>query len=155
MVGKHRTVAVGGTFDLFHKGHKALLIRAMELGKHVLVGVASDEFANRLEKKVGEPYKKRSSNVEQFFKEQNKAVNVEVVVLNDYFGPPIFTDEVEAIVVSEETLYRVELANQIRMKKGLKNLRVEVVEMVLAEDGRPISSTRIRRGEIDSEGRCL
>ena len=64
----------------------------------------------------------------------------------------ISEEELEAIVVSEETLYRALEINRIRVEKGLRPLVIVVVPMVLAYDGKPISSSRIRRGEINEEG---
>ncbi|GBC75530.1 hypothetical protein HRbin06_00848 [archaeon HR06] len=61
----------------------------------------------------------------------------------------------EAIVVSEETKERAKYLNKLRRERGLKPLKIVVVEMVKAEDGLRISSSRIRRGEIDEEGRRL
>ena len=37
-------VAVGGTFDKFHDGHKKLLSTAFEIGDRVEIGVTSDAF---------------------------------------------------------------------------------------------------------------
>ncbi|MEM2081946.1 MAG: adenylyltransferase/cytidyltransferase family protein, partial [Candidatus Bathyarchaeia archaeon] len=36
---RFRKVAVGGTFDELHKGHKALLMKAFEIGTRVLIGL--------------------------------------------------------------------------------------------------------------------
>ena len=41
-----RTVAVAGTFDVLHDGHKALLKRAFEVGNRVYVGITSDRMAS-------------------------------------------------------------------------------------------------------------
>jgi len=41
------------------------------------------------------------------------------------------------------------------MKRGLPPIKVIVIDMVPAEDQVPISTTRIKRGEIDRWGRLL
>ena len=62
---------------------------------------------------------------------------------------------IEGIVVSVETAWRAEEINELRRVRGLKPLRVFVVDMVLAEDGRPLSSSRVRAGEVDRFGRMV
>jgi pantetheine-phosphate adenylyltransferase len=76
-----------------------------------------------------------------------------VAQLDDYFGPGIASPQVEAIVVTPETAQRVPIANVLRTRKGYPPLEVVTVDYVLAEDSKPISSTRIRKGEIDTQGR--
>ena len=41
-----RTVAVAGTFDVLHDGHRALLRRAFESGDRVVVGITTDRMAS-------------------------------------------------------------------------------------------------------------
>ena len=41
---KYSKVAVGGTFDKFHDGHKKLLSTAFEIGSEIEIGVTSDAF---------------------------------------------------------------------------------------------------------------
>ncbi|MEM3267509.1 MAG: hypothetical protein QXR69_02340, partial [Conexivisphaerales archaeon] len=72
--------------------------------------------------------------------------------LDDPFGPLADDPSVEALVVTPESLARGESANMIRLKKGLKPVRIIMVPLVLADDGIRISSTRIRKKEIDEEG---
>jgi len=76
-----------------------------------------------------------------------------IAKLYDYFGPGIADGDVEALVASPETSSRLDLANKLRAEKGFPPLALVTIEWVSAEDGRPISSTRIRNGEVDSEGR--
>ncbi|KXB05005.1 hypothetical protein AKJ48_00745, partial [candidate division MSBL1 archaeon SCGC-AAA261O19] len=60
--------------------------------------------------------------------------------------------ELEAIIVSEETRSRAEEINEIRESNDLEALDIIEIPWVLAEDGKPISSIRIRYGEMDEHG---
>ena len=152
---KYKTVATGGTFDHLHRGHLALLTRSFALGDFVVIGVTSDTFASREGKSPDQSYRERVDAVELFLHSTFPGRRYLVTKLEDYFGPGIASPKVEAIVVTRETAVRVPIANALRMAKGYPPLKVEVVRHVLADDGRPISSTRIRKGEIDTEGRRL
>jgi len=57
--------------------------------------------------------------------------------------------------VSQETEYMAQEINKKREKIGLEPLRIIVIDMVPAENCIPISTTRIRRGEINREGKLL
>ena len=50
---------------------------------------------------------------------------------------------------------KVKQINEIRISNHLDPLRIIVVEIAKAADGQPISSTRIRNGEIDEKGKIL
>ncbi|MBE6510768.1 MAG: phosphopantetheine adenylyltransferase [Methanobrevibacter sp.] len=144
---KYFKVAVGGTFDKFHDGHKKLLSTAFELGNRVEIGVTSDAFGGL--KGDIDSCEERMSNLKLFFSGKS---NFNVVPLEDPFGTTIYEEDFDAIVVSEETEPNAIKINDIRVSKGMKPLDIVVVSFVLAEDGNPISSTRIRRGEINKNG---
>ena len=78
-----------------------------------------------------------------------------MVPLKDPFGPTIDSNDIEGIIVSEETEPAAEVINQMRVDRGLRPLLMFVITMVLAEDGKPISSTRVRRQEVDRYGRLI
>lgn len=153
MARKYRKVAVGGTFDLLHKGHVCLIKRALEVGDSVIVGLTSDEMLREHPKKHPvASFEERRKVLLKFLKSLNASERVQIIPLNDPYGPTVTDGEVEALVASYETLGRGDEINEIRHKKGFKPLEVMVIDAVLAEDGMPISTTRIRRGDIDSEG---
>ncbi len=152
---RYRTVATGGTFDRLHVGHQALLSKSFEVGEKVVVGVTSDAFALKEGKHPEQAYEERVKALRSHLDGRYPGRVYLITKLDDYFGPGIASPDVEAIVVSSETAKRVELANKLRAAKGFPPLQVISVDFVLAEDGRPISSTRIRSGEIDEAGKVL
>ena len=147
---KYGKVAVGGTFDKFHDGHKKLLSTAFEIGDVVEIGVTSDAFGGL--KGDIDSCKERMSNLKLFFSDKSDFV---VIPLNDPYGTTIYDADFEAIVVSEETEPTALEINEIRISKGMNPLDIVVVSFVLAYDGNPISSTRIRRGEINQNGNIV
>ena len=150
---RYKTVAMGGTFDHIHKGHLALLTKSFEVGEVVVIGVTSDAFALREGKKPDQSYAERVRALEALIHERFPGRTYLIAKLEDSFGPGIASPEVQAIDVSRETAKRVPIANAARAAKGFPPLEVITIDYVLAADGEPVSSTRIRNGEIDSEGR--
>lgn len=153
---KFTVVATGGTFDEIHIGHIALLSKSFQVGRKVIIGVSSDEFAKERGKKLNHNYEQRVKNLKQTIKKEfGNMVNYEIAKLNGDFGPAVTTGEVGALVASSETQVKGRLLNEIRAKRGLKPVQVIAVALVKAEDGSPISSTRIRAGEINNKGKLL
>lgn len=148
-------MATGGTFDEMHIGHVALLSRAFQIGEKVIIGVSSDEFAIKRGKRLNHNYNQRVENLKKMIKKEFGDVDYEIAKLDGDFGPAVTTGNVRALVASSETQFKGRLLNEMRAKSGLKPVEVIAVELVKAEDGSPISSTRIRAGEIDSKGRLL
>ncbi len=146
-------VAVGGTFDPLHDGHKALLMKAVELSRNgeLLVGLTSDEMSRNKAHDVSD-YQSRYDGVLGFI--QKQGIAPVIVRLDDPYGPTIH-DDFDYLVVSPETHPIGLKINRIRGEKKLGKIEIVLVDYVLADDGLPISSTRIKRGEIDEHGRVL
>ena len=147
---KYLKVAVGGTFDKFHDGHKKLLSTAFQIGDRVEIGVTSDAFGGL--KGDIDSCEDRMKNLKYFFSDKS---NFTIVPLEDPYGTTIYDGDFEAIVVSEETEPTAVEINDIRISKGMRPLDIVVVSFVLAYDGTPISSTRIRCGEINQNGNVI
>ena len=151
-----KKVAVGGTFDELHRGHKALLDKAFEVGKKVVIGLSSDEFVAKMDKPhLTARYSERLSELQNYLKENGLSERAETVPLKDSFGLTVSGKGLGALVVSEETASTAFKINQIRVQAGLPPLQIVTVTMVPAENCTPISTTRIRRGEIDRNGHML
>jgi pantetheine-phosphate adenylyltransferase len=78
-----------------------------------------------------------------------------IVPLDTPYGITLSTTIAEALVVSKETEHVGITINKKRKANGINPLELVVINMVPAEDCIPISSTRIRHGEIDREGHLL
>lgn len=153
-------ITIGGTFDVLHKGHWFILEEAFNVADRVLIGLTTDEFVESMKKSHPvDCYEKRLNELKKFLKQKGFLERAEIVSIDDRFGPTVgsstLSDEIDGVVVSEETEPGAEEINRIRVKEGKKPLLIAVVSMVLAEDGKPISSTRIRRQEVDRYGRLI
>jgi len=156
LIKKYKLVAIGGTFDSLHKGHKILIKKAFTVGDKVIIGLTSDEFVLSQNKSHSiDPYHVRKKELVDFLREIDVFDRTEIVTLNDPWGPTVTEPSIEALVASEETKNTVNEINEIRKTSGFKPLELITIKMVLADDSKRISSTRISRGEIDVEGHVL
>ena len=149
-------VAVGGTFDLLHSGHFALLMKAFEVGDRVLIGLTSDQYVKHSRKPHGiGSFDQRLQELKTFLECNGFMDRAEIVPLTDAYGVTLSDKRIDALVVSKETEPRALDINEKRKSLGLASLPIIVVKMVLSEDHYPISSTRIWFEEIDKDGNLL
>ncbi len=141
-------IVVGGTFEFLHVGHRELLRRAFELGDEILIGVTSDSFKEG----ISRSFEERKRIVEEFVSQFGKPYRI--VEINDIYGPTL-DEDFDAIVVSRETRKNAERINEERERRGLKRMEIVEIPIIVAEDLLPVSSRRIREGEIDEDGRRI
>jgi len=151
-----RVVGISGTFNVIHRGHEALLRTAFEHGDLVLIGLTTDEFARSTRGETVRvlPFEKRKRALSAYLNSSPlpRDKKYSVTSLGDSFGPAVDMKEFHVLVVSPETKEVGRKINALRKKKGLPPLELVIVPHVLAEDGLPISSTRILEKEIDRDG---
>ncbi len=131
-----------------------MLSKAFEVGTNVVIGVSSDEFA-KAKGKIIHSYEERVTNLQRTIYANFDNPRFQILKLNTTYGPTVISEDVNALIVSTERAIIGYEINEIRVSKGISPLSIIIVEMVRAEDGHPISSSRIRSGQIDSEGRLL
>jgi pantetheine-phosphate adenylyltransferase len=148
-------VALGGTFDPVHDGHRALFERAFELGD-VTVGLTSDSLApkTRHEDRHVRPYDTRADALDAELASIATTYDreYEIRTLTEPTGIAAEDPSFRYLIVSPETADGGERINDLRTERGYDPLEIVIVDHVHAEDGDIISSTRIVRGEIDEHG---
>lgn len=150
---KFKKIALGGTFDILHRGHKKTLSQAFSLGEKVLIGLSTDQLAKSLKKYRVNSYNYRKIALEEFLDKQHFLNRAKIIPIADRFGVAHVDKDLDAIMVSRGVMPIVRKINQARESKGLKKLQIILIKKVKAENGKPISSRRIRSGKIDEEGR--
>ncbi len=145
-------VAMGGTFDVVHSGHIALLDKAFSISSKVIIGLSSDQLAKKRGKNLTSDYPKRLSLLKSVIEKNFPNSSYEISKLENDFGPAVIEGSVKALVVSEETSDKGIRLNELRAERNLSPVRIVVVPMVLAKDGKAISTTRIKNFEIDDSG---
>ena len=154
-MARFRLVAMGGTFDVIHAGHMALLNEAFSVSSKVIIGLSSDALAAKKGKKLWHTYAQRLGALESLLQKTFPEKSYVISPLDNDFGPAVLERGVEALIVSEETAHQGETLNHLRQQKNLPPVQTITVRMILASDGKRISSTRIRNSEIDSSGKLL
>jgi cytidyltransferase-like protein len=146
-------VCIGGTFNIFHKGHKLLVQTAVRHAGpqgYLFIGIATADLVKS--KPHLRPYELRKKDVESYLSMIQIKPKIRIEPIQDIFGPTL-TENFNVIIVSPETRQTAEIINMKRREKRLKPLTIVEIAFVLAEDGKPIQSRRIINGEIDEEGR--
>lgn len=159
------TVVIGGTFDHLHKGHKDFVRFALLHSSKVIIGLTSDEYIKKIsnlplrseasKSQISnlEGYEERKASLEKFLRDEKAANSASIIKIDDVYGITISDREIDALIVVDKTLGGAQKINIKRKKLGLAPLRVVVAPSVKADDGNLISSSAIRNGEINREGK--
>jgi cytidyltransferase-like protein len=146
----HNLGLIGGTFDRFHAGHKKLIDNALEKCKKIEIWIVSDEIARKNNPLTMKWENRKKDIVSNLGKDViNK---IKFGILENQFGPAPKHPDATAIICTAETVDMCVEINKMRRETRLDELEIIEVEHENAWDGFPISSTRIRNGEINRQG---
>jgi pantetheine-phosphate adenylyltransferase len=148
-------VCLGGAFNPLHKGHKALITKAcVTAGPNGLVFIGITTGKMLATKQNIKPFEEREKTVKAYLVKEGFIDRCMIKPITDRYGPSIQGD-FDVIVVTPETLSTAHEINMKRRELGKTPLQIIQIPLVLAEDGCPIRSSRIRNHEIDVDGHVI
>jgi len=156
--------ALGGTFDHLHAGHKILLSMAAWItSEKLIVGITDDSLLkNKSNKDVMEILSQRIQRVRGFLEFFKPGLVYDIVPINDVYGPTAWDPNIQALVVSKETLAGAAQIAKHRESEGLPALEVFVIDVISATSANldhedalwlknaKLSSTFIRQWIVDN-----
>lgn len=154
----HPVVALGGTFDHLHAGHKILLTLAGWLCKDkLIIGITGPELLkNKKFAEAMESFDVREQNATQFLSYVFPGLRLQPVMINDVYGPTASDPDIDALVISKETRSGGAAINKVRKEKGWSTLTVYEINIVGSKEGSEadnwadkLSSTQLRKEAME------
>jgi pantetheine-phosphate adenylyltransferase len=141
-----KLAGMGGSFDHLHEGHKYLIQTALGVSEKICIGLTTEKMhKNKKFREKIQDFSIRKKNIEDFVQSFTNPNRLEIVELNDPFGPPIEEEDYEALIISKETLPNAIKINEIREDKDMKPLIFVVIPLIKEKNGKKLSSTQIRK----------
>ena len=147
-----KKVVVGGTFDVLHKGHEALLRKGLSLGE-MTIGLTSNKIAESLKRRKVRDFQLRKKDLENFIK-QELSGKYRIIRIEDKFGPTL-KEDFDYIVVSPETYRTALLINKKRQKIKKGPIKIVKIKFILGENGKPIHATEIIKSRMNRLGKSI
>jgi len=147
-----KKVVLGGTFDHFHKGHEKFLKQAFKISQFIYCGLVRKPFEDKKFPQSIQTYRQRLQELKKFIQKNNFQSRVKIFPIDNQIGSEVDNPSLEVIIVTKDTLKGARLFNQKRKLLELPVLKIININLLKDKKGISISSTRIRKGEIDRSG---
>jgi pantetheine-phosphate adenylyltransferase len=150
----------GGTYGPLHEGHKKVFRYAFSLAKNLAIRLTTDEYLSEISKKnlkeLIPPYSKRFETLCEYLNQLYRG-RFEILPLDtrEDCMNCMYKDITMAMIAGEDSLAKAYRINLRRRESGLFEVDIFGVPAELSESGKRISSTDIRKGEINRKGRII
>ncbi|KAK9246830.1 hypothetical protein V1506DRAFT_487005 [Lipomyces tetrasporus] len=151
--GQYSVVALGGTFDHLHDGHKILLTMAGFLaGESLIIGITGEALLqNKKYKQYLEPFPQRCAAVLEFLAYIYPTLHATTHEINDVYGQSVTIEAIDALVISGETRKGAKMVNEERRRRGFHSLKIWEIGVVNGDANNQwagkLSSTDLRKRE--------
>lgn len=151
---KIKSLILAGTFDHLHKGHQQFIQTAAAYADWVFCGLTQSRHTqNKVFPQTIQSFPQRLSFLKKFLKQKRLELKTRIFPLKNTLEPAGSNPHLQALAATPDTLLGAQKVNQKRINNQLRPLEIIKIDLVKARDQNTISSTRIRAGEIDRQGR--
>ncbi|KHJ47630.1 dephospho-CoA kinase [Trichuris suis] len=151
-IGLFKHAAIGGTFDHMHVGHEMLLTCAALAASKLTIGVAyGDLLYGKFLFGLVEPLDMRVYNINQFLATIAPDLSFTCVPIADLYGPTLYDETMDCLIVSEETFEGGQMINLKRADKGMSQLELVTIDLLnigSGTDGHVKISSTLKRVEL-------
>jgi pantetheine-phosphate adenylyltransferase len=114
-------------------------------------------LAYKSDRALIQSYEERYAELEKFIQSEFEIERSSIFPIETTEGGADKMEDLEALIVSDEigVVQNAFDINQLRIDNGLPRFHIIVIPRVRTNDGRPLSSSRIRRGEIFHEDELI
>jgi pantetheine-phosphate adenylyltransferase len=104
----------------------------------------------KTKKHLIQSFRERLSELEEFIKTEGDTERCTIFPIETKEGGGDTMEDLDALIISDEigVVQNAFDINQLRIDNGLKRYHIVIIPRVRTADGRPLSSSRIRDGEI-------
>ena len=153
---KFKNSILGGTFDHLHVGHQIFLDQAFKTSDKVIIGITSQNFfKGKILPTAIEDFDIRKKSLKKYLQKKGYIKRATLITINDIYGNSLIEKEIDAIFVSETGITNAQLINNKRLEINFPEIEIIKVPFLKDGDGKIISSTNIRLGLIDKNGKSF
>jgi phosphopantetheine adenylyltransferase len=116
----------------------------------VAIGLTTDEMlSKKSDRERILPYAERYRELKDFLENECDIKRTSIFPIQTIEGGGDVMPDLDALIVSDEikVVQNAFDINQLRINNSLRRFHIIIVPMVRSQDGRPLSSSRIRAGE--------
>ena len=141
-------------FDRFHLGHQALIDRLSDMPNPVAVVTGGKLVGRNLDLEcIVQPIEERLAKVKEYLKEEEMEETIDAITMTR-FSELLSIDGATTFLMYQGPCCDELRSGALDKRTGYEDV-IDYLKPVRAYDGNKLTSARIRRGEIDREGRRL